>query len=785
MAIYRVDNFSGGLTDLGYEPGKEDAEVLENFNLDEFGKLVRRGGVVPLLQTTSPQLPDASSLISYIFTNPSTIGTSPQYQDVFVSTVGSTSINGKLFRTTRSGGIPSNEYYSAWAEVLGPTGLSLGSGVTKVQKINDLIILTLRNGRCVCMAYIGGVWTFRPTSLPKPVPSSVVKSASGGGETRSAALVRACEFTTDFGVTYLIESEPSFHGPFTNILTLDVDPSLSVAESAITFTGTAALVDDTDKFHYHIAGTKIRPYCTENNATSLLRCVDAGYAEGTTPIYAVVQTINGLGVTTGMGAEIYTDSGQAFNSSLTDIWEVTRTSQDIFWAIDKERGYSFLRQSKPGTPFAWPVEFELQLHEKAFGLSSIGIYPIVLSNGGLYRIEGFLDNSGVGSVTKKEISTTVNPIGERSIINVDGRIFFQAMDGFYVTDGFQVKKISGKIDNFYQGFLYSANTGSTNAGPLLLRASYDAMNKRIYWMNPFSGDLPSKSFVLHLAGNEPHMAFSIVTYPFHPQASADFAFGHLIAGDQAYVYLQNESQEYPSPATFDNNFQSKTYDTLGTNVRSFIPFRYKSSGISLGNEQNAKWVTSAIFVFEKLRSNLSCAILSYNNYADDARSLKPIRERDTVLAKGLRYLRRMFPAGTIRCQTKQIEITNAKVILMSSGNGGYALGNVNGTSNLMVLATTPTIFPNGSTAKATEPVGQWLTLEQDNFVTEYLIIAVSNDTVNVSDPGNTLVTATGQRWRIVGYPRDEFVKLMSYTVDYADIAAGGGDAFRSNTTGEN
>jgi hypothetical protein len=154
--------------------------------------------------------------------------------------------------------------------------------------------------------------------------------------------------------------------------------------------------------------------------------------------------------------------------------------------------------------------------------------------------------------------------------------------------------------------------------------------------------------------------------------------------------------------------------------------------------------------------------------------MKPIRYRgnitwgeediywgDTVLEwnkQGLIHEKRRMPAKSIRCNYKRIKLSNAKVAILNSDQ----IGNV----NVNASAKTATLVNSGTFDWPSNAVDYYLAFEADNYVTEYLVTARTNDVLTYEDSLNASTTATGQKWVLRGYQKGEVLNLLNYSLIY-------------------
>jgi hypothetical protein len=118
---------------------------------------------------------------------------------------------------------------------------------------------------------------------------------------------------------------------------------------------------------------------------------------------------------------------------------------------------------------------------------------------------------------------------------------------------------------------------------------------------------------------------------------------------------------------------------------------------------------------------------------------------------------RRFPAGSMRCSFKQIEITQSYTNIYNSDTFGIA--NTNSTTKVAsITANWPT-----------DSVDYYITFNTDNYTKQYLITNISAGQLTYKDPLSSQPTGTGVQWLIKGYPKGEVFNILSYVLYYAPL----------------
>jgi hypothetical protein len=344
-------------------------------------------------------------------------------------------------------------------------------------------------------------------------------------------------------------------------------------------------------------------------------------------------------------------------------------------------------------------------------------------------------------------------------------IFFAGEGGFFYTDGNRVMKISEDIDEAYKGFTDTADKKRR------INGTYDAVSKRIWWgvQKESSSQDCDACYILDLNwGIKGDMPFTTASggNNFRPSA-LEFFNGDLIRGDLRGYVFRHDSEIRTDPKVDVNTGAANWSDTT-------IIYDYTSTAYNFGTNYIRKYVPR-ITCTMKNESNVSVQINSVNDDGRVSSSLQAIRYRGNIIwgdpdiiwgtedliwnFNGLIVEQRRFPAGSLRCNYKQIQFTNALVPIVSSDL--YGIGNVDATAKTLTLTAA------GDYSWPTDPVDYYLAFEGDNFTREFAVTArTSNTVLTFSDLLNFSNNATGTRWVLRGYPKGESFFLLSYTMGF-------------------
>ena len=734
MPKYRLDKFSG-LTDVTTGASPDKLHEANNIFITEDNKITRRMGLFKF-NFNAAQLPTSSRVVSIFSLEFDTSG-----ENVFAVTQ-----NGRMYVSTSAG----------WDEVYGVGGYSfhLAGGVqwVKASKYRDIALIH-SNVKAPLVLYRNdsGTWLLVAAGLDTRTVGQQIVQTGGSLGPFSWTYFYSYQFTTDFGVTYKI-----------------VSPAFSFRDDRTTLTGKladfgpySAYTDDPNSPRHLPRDVpnqrcRIEVYRTDSaGATHKLQYKEfvtssVSYINSsTTEVAASLQEI--LYIDTGETEDGYIYEG---SQNPNECRKATVTSDGVGWALAVEG--QLLKQSKPGAIYAWPFEYNLGLNEYPTAINSIGIYPIVFTRTGIQRIEGFLDAQGNGVQRAKEISSSVGCSFHEAIVKVDNKLFFPALDGFYVTDGFQTQKISMDLTHSYDEFIRSAT---------YVHGAFDSVNKRIIW-TAFNG----ATFVYHMKPKIP--GFTKISYSGATLSCVGFSkklTPAVVWGTSEGTVVQ--LQETSDLNKYDNDaFTKQTYDYIGTQLNEprSIEYAAEIAPNSLGLLDKRKWTTKTYLAFHKLTQNISASLQTRN----DLKTLKnmPALKHIASVLGDIKIFKRNLPASTLRSTYKQFRISTPNNIIYSSSSLGP--GDLNGTTDTFLLTDTITFgeFPLDDKSRPVAFKFHYVSggVEQ----TPLDIVSVSADTLVLDDPTNTIVDGTVDSWSIKGAPRDEMLKLDAIEVEFQPIGEG-------------
>jgi hypothetical protein len=451
---------------------------------------------------------------------------------------------------------------------------------------------------------------------------------------------------------------------------------------------------------------------------------------------------------------------------------------DIDGSIRKNR----VRQSITDDPDSCPSDFYIDFDEEVMGLSSVRERPLVLCTDSAYRLEGTFDERGQGGIGKVRISETIGTIAHRSIVQTDYGVFFAGQEGFCWTDGYQVQQISDWDDTYA---LYTATAAQRSR----IQGVYNKFENRIYWtaqLNQAGSDADA-AIILHLHNPAISNAMAFTTASgtsFSPTSFCVFNKQLLRADKRGYTFYHS--------ASLVNDKKIDTAVAPSGWVKEPVMYNLTSCGHDYGTASMKKWITR-VSLRAKNTTNVSMQVNSNNDDGRQIDALTPIKFRghitwgdpDVVWGdpnlfwnyQGSIEDSRFFPGGSLRATYKQIQVRNAFVVIEGSDSKGLATVNH--------IAKTATLVDALIQDWNVDIVDYYIAFEDDGYDHEYLVTTrTSGDVIVFADPGNLLTTTLARKWVVRGYPKNEKLSLLDYTIHHSYLGTKSTEAF-VQTSGEN
>lgn len=742
LQAVRIDDLSGGMTDRYIEGKINQYEMADNCILRMYGgkgKLQSRNGG-QVFNTSYYQIPSGDSRL-----------------------VDLDDLDDQLFQFSAR-----NIYYvtGAWNTLTGSTGnaaLDVGTVsnyLSKAKWNKHLLVCNDAYARPVkVFKDSGGTFRVRTLGLPEidttgiTITPSVVSTNS-----YIYAFVRRDEYTV--GTSTFEEVSDVTYKTITN------SSQPSVASNG--FTGIPVLANGVTD-NYNTASSVIDIFRTINNGTQF-------YKVGTITNGTTIFTDNMSDATLLLQEEIYTTGGVVGFTQVPLAKYIVVAGDKAFYLNIKEGSEVIgnrVRQAIPGSPYASPADFYVDLDEPILGGSAIDQNVIVFcENGKIYRLEGGYDEQGTGFLESREISRTITLCSNRSIVSTREGLFFAADSGFYFTDGFQVTRISDEIPESYSDVVSTATQKARIYG------AYNAKEHRVEWatQRDSASNDNDAVFVCHLKWqNKPFTTWSggeENTDNFQPTCLKYFN-GNLLRGDRR-GYLLEHKDNYLSDSKIDTTQAASLWKT----TTIFPDFRWVS--YDFGTTEFRKWVPEFIAMFDN-QTNLSVLPQSNRDNSGLFNDLKEITYTsnftwgdELFTWEGSRELAgfrwnyntvidafRRFPAGDLRCNFKQIRLSPALVEIDSFDVLGTASSNT--TTNILTL-------DDATKAFISDPIDYVIIFADDALSREYKVLSrPTATTLLLEDIDGTLTTGANREWTLKGYQKNQLFSLLSFEIRFTYI----------------
>lgn len=724
---FEVDDFSLGISDDSFEKDPRYSTELDNFDIEADGSLISRAGSL-VEDTTNPQIPSGQKRIGAII----------NYDN-----------DTKLLVQSEQ-----NIYYrnpSAYATLTGPTSnpvFSVGAETNNAaySEWNKQLFITNDGFPRPMKIYkdSGGTYRVNTSGIP------ALASSPTGTPTAGA---NSYLYAFHYSYTYTVGSQ-TFEdvGPVTQITVANADApnSNQIALSLIPVLANGA----TD--NWATAAVKVKIYRT-TNAGSVFYYVSE-VTNGTT-------TYNDTMSDTTLQTQVllYTEDGTVEFDPVPLHKYVHIVNGIAYYAYIKDGSVEYpfkIRQSVPFAPSAAPVDFEIDVEDTLFGIGSVVSIPIAFCKRHVYRLEGNFDQFGRGGINPVRISDTAGCISHLSIVSAEGQIFWAGTDGFYVSDGYRVQKISDKLNARYKAMLEEIDDQKR------IQGKFDEENRRIIWtVQQESANAENDSMmVLDLrSGIRPNSTFTTYSGESFRPASIEFYDGRLYrADDNGYVYY-HDSDTLTDPRV-DVNTAASAWE------QETIIWTYVSCNYNFGSSFFRKKPTRILLTARNI-ANTSIQITSIDDDGKRERELKPIRWRRNFVWGDVNFVWgdinciwrnlgiieqwRRFPARGLRLSYCQIKITNAYSIVSSSDILGTATFD-NNTNTATLVNDWPS-----------DAVDYYISTAADDYVKEFKVSSKTTNVLTLIDSSNALPTGT-YAWVLKGYKKGEPLNLLGYNIHIAN-----------------
>lgn len=724
-----VNDFTGGITDYVLDAGTTQSATLENLLVNKNRKLESVPGS-DIYNSAFPQIPDGNARITGMFK----------------------SLDPQLYVTSSR-----NVWYpgtSSWNALTGPSG----NPAFSVGTTSTFVSTSEWNGHtyCVTSDYATPIKIYKGASTPQ-VRTAGLPDLASSPTIPSAAGANNYIYAFHYEYTYVINGSTTFEdfGPCTYVSKQSVAaPSVT----PVTITGIPVLSNGTT-LNYDTTIAKIFIYRTANNGITFYKIGEV--TNGTTTF-----TDNFTDASIAANLLLYTNGG-TLDYDPPPACKYVHVVNGVAYYANIKSGSNYntnqIRQSIPNDPDSCPELLTIDLLEEIVGISSFNDNPIVFSKKRVYRLNGLYDELGQGQVTFEDITKTVGCMSHNSIVQTRDGVFWAGDDGFYWTDGFNFKKISDTINERYKS-LVSSDTRKSR-----IYAAFDTVDNKIHWACT-SGTTSTDNdcfFTLDLRwGISDKSTFTtrVGGAAFAPTAVI-YYLGTLLRGDR-HGYVFKHSSDY----TTDPKVNVLTPYSSWT--KQPITPVYLSSVFNFGLPMVRKWVPKMLLSMQNV-TDVSVQISAVNDNSTTTDNLLEIRVRGNLLWGDLYAVwgavtpswndsslieqMRRFPAGSLRCSFKQIEITQSYTNIYNSDTYGTAA--TNGSTHVAsITASWPT-----------DAVDYYICFDTDNYVKQYLVTSITTTSLTYLDPTSSQPSLSGVKWLIKGYPKGEVFNILSYVLYYSPL----------------
>lgn len=733
-----ISDFSLGITDYFFDGNPRAAEEIDNFFLTPNGKIRTRWGSIIF----QDQLPLGISRVNKLSKLENVV---LAFQDK------------RIYRPTTT----------TWTEIQGPSGgalMQLGDGNSVIIEAEwqDHLFFTSDAMGSPQKIYVDSTNAYRAVNAGLPEIADTMTFTIGSGTNSYLYAFHYVRTYTVGNITYLDQGPVTYHASPIIGKTINATDTVAIA----TIPAAVPAVEN-----YDTANMKIQIYRTTAGGSVFYQLNPGEINYGTT-----TYTDNTTDADLLNRPALYTTGGIASNGTPPKAKYVHVVNNFGYWAHITEGAEvdsSLIRQSKFNDPDSVPEEFFVNAEQPITGLSSIYDRPLVFCNQYVYRIDNFFADDGTGGMILRRIDDYAGCLSAQSLVQTHVGLFWAGALGFYWTDGFRVVCISNHLNKTYQQ-ITSSPTKSKN-----IVGTFDPANQRVIWTaskNDNTGEA-DMCFVLDLrypfTPTQENIGGSFTTMSdknetnFKPSQIMALGDSFYRADPRGYVFQHKES--YITDPVIDTTALPSAWNT------TTIIHSYKSCFLDFGSKFMRKWVPR-ILVSAENTTNVSIAISSSNDNDRVLGTLKPIIYQGNIVwgsnyplwgdpnviwnKQNIVEEWRRFPAGGLRCNYKQVGISNAYIDIFSS--------------NFLAEATVTTATKTAVLAGQNWPieiVDYYISFENDNFTKDFLITSRTNTTITYSDPTNIGPSLdTDYKWIIRGKPKGEVLQLNAYVLHWAYLS---------------
>ena len=716
----QLSDFSGGITDNFIDSPPSKYQFADNFLISENRKLHTRSGV-GVFDENNPLLPVGNQRVGCLV---------EMDDDLFATSASKL----YLYKTT------------GW-ETIGD--YSIGATISSVAcftTLNHQLYATADNFPLLSKVYKdeNGDYQIHTAGMPKLPSDPTLSGTTGGGNNYIYAFHYFYEYKV--GTVTHVDAGPV---KYVNILDIETPDSNSVSIANI-----PELTNSTDS-QYDVVNVKVKVYRTAANEETLYLLTTLNNGTTTYTDSTADSTLVNNGT-------LYTTGGVLDNDPPPRA-KVLHISNNTMWygcvKINDQVIDNRVMQSVINDPDSVPAANYIDMDDTVVGISSYMDRPLVFCDRSVYRIEGYYDEQGYGTIQRPKIADTVGCVNNSSIVQTPHGVFFASHSGFAFTDGFKCFTVSNDFNERYLDVIKSDRYKK-------IVGTYDKANNRVIWTVQATDNQWSENDAIFVCdvrwGVSENMSFTVFTGDAIASTALTFLGETLVVGDRRGYILSFQKERL-------SDVRVNTLSPVDQWGEDAILYRFKSSAIKPFEDFRA-FIPRVIFSAKNV-SNLSVQVVSDSDVGNRIREMKPIRWRgnfvwgDPMFYWGLPDFRwgvqgfiehqRYFFSDDLRCTYKQIELKNSTTIVLDSA--ALSTATLNKTTKTVVL-------DDANFSWLDDMIGYQIYFDVDEYEQAYTIVAGSSSTLIVSDTTNTLPEGAGIKWIVRGVPKNEVLSLLNITL---------------------
>lgn len=370
-----------------------------------------------------------------------------------------------------------------------------------------------------------------------------------------------------------------------------------------------------------------------------------------------------------------------------------------------------VRQSVPGLPDIWPRSFYVDLDQAVFAGGGINGLGFAFTQFRAYRLDGSYDQFGSGGLRKKLLGEGSGCSQPASVLRFGQNLFWLGNDGFYVSNGVDVRPISTKMRT-----AFGARTCKA--------AAVDPVGRRLFWV------LDNGTFVCYPDFASPDGDLCFVEWD-----GPDFLNSCVLA-DGLDIYRGRTDGKVVKHGT-----------ALGDCGVAFEA-SYRTPYVVFGDPVAAKSQPRVDVLVNNANSPFTVHLQSYrDNRVGDSYSVPgainvssnaSCSEGAFVAARGLVPFKRYLRSNDLRCHSRSIRVAMRGPVVDGGEMTLTYQGEVGGYPTFKFSGNRPNDVVVGSL------------LYLDETLVPLEICAVSTDTISVRANGGYSVGQVAGSWNVYG-----------------------------------